>query len=255
MILKTPNRVIKSNRLTQAAAKSNLRYGLVDAYNFEADAKTSTETGHDGTVTGATIVPGKTGNCYSFSSSDYITIGDVSTFSFMHQTGCFSISVWIKMNDYSQSINQQILASGGATSLNTGISLEYENRGSWGIYRTYRLSVTKSIDGNVIVGVQAPNYIVSNNDWAHLVFTTKGGVTRFFLNGVEYPTTPVGPHPATGPGVGDATYPLRVGGFYPPMTNSKFTGLIEGLLIYNRPLSQQEVLELYNEGNGRQYPF
>jgi hypothetical protein len=242
--------------ILQSETRSSLYYGLVDAYNFDTNANTATSTGNHGTITGATQVAGKIGNAYSFAGTNRITIGNsVSSYDFLHQTAYYSVSLWVKLDQYNLNTNGIIMSNNGATTVRSGFSIHYENR-STGIsafpYRTFIVNLCKGIHDTHVYFFNGPLYLVNDANWHHLVISSYGiSHVYLYFDGVQYPVTL---QRVNGVGSTIASGVMTVGNLDTSPT-IPLNGAIDNLLIYNRPLSQSEVSALYNGGAGIQYPF
>jgi hypothetical protein len=257
MILKNnSNTIIQAGVLTSSETRTSLLYGLVDAYNFDTNANTATSTANHGTITGATQVAGKIGNAYSFAGTNRITIGNsVSSYDFLHQTAYYSVSLWVKLDQYNLNTNGIIMSNNGTTTVNSGFSLHYENR-STGIsaypYRTFRVNLCKGIHTKPVYFFNGPMYLVNDANWHHLVIVSYGlSNVYLYFDGVQHT---VALQDVNGVGTDPASGVMTVGNLDTSPT-IPLNGAIDNLLIYNRPLSQSEVSALYNGGAGIQYPF
>ncbi len=88
----------------------------------------------------------------------------------------------------------------------------------------------------------------SNTDWTHIVISQNNTHVNFFLNGVLVQTDTV----TTGVS-GDVPGQLRFSSSRTP--DSYFGGNIDEVGFWNRSLTENEVSNLYNIGNGLTYPF
>jgi concanavalin A-like lectin/glucanase superfamily protein len=70
--------------------------------------------------------------------------------------------------------------------------------------------------------------------WTHLATTYDGRVLRFYVNGIQ-----VSSQPSTGDIVTNS-YPVQIGG--DPIWGAFFAGIVDEVRIYNRALSQAEIL-------------
>ena len=97
-------------------------------------------------------------------------------------------------------------------------------------------------------------YIYSDNNytlnkWTHLVGTIGGGYSRFYVNGVLQ--TDNSTKSVKSPG----NLPVIIGRFYHNIDSLYFTGKISSCRIYNKALSDTEVLQNYNAMLSRFYPI
>jgi hypothetical protein len=201
---------------------------------------------NDGTlVNGTTYATGRIGQAFSFDGvNDYITFAD-NSWSF---TSDFSVSCWVNINSkvaeqcvisaftyvfpQSRGWDLSILLTSGAVRFRTNSS---------GALRTNLISTTE----------------LSINTWYHIVITRLAGTrSRLYINGVlESSDTEVN-NPNYWPTPSDNNCTIgastRTGvGTYTEYMN----GLIDTPDIWDIELDQTKITKLYNNGNGRQYPF
>ena len=199
-------------------------------------------------VGGVTFTTGKIGNAFTFNGSNYIQLPNSSNqFNF---TTDFSFSFWVYIPSISTATN--------------GILANYTNQtGSKGF-----IAYLKS-DGKFemyIVGTNGSSTATSTTQiptgWTNIVVTRKmiaPKETMIYINGVFNAqsgvnnTVTLDYHTTTNPSIG--AIDSISGGvqdlFGRMMNNSK----IDGLTIWNRVLTANEVTSLYNSGNGAEYPF
>jgi hypothetical protein len=139
-----------------------------------------------------------------------------------------TLMAWIKPFSYPDSTFNGIIAYGQMVNGNKGSMLSIKNDG--------RLSMASWWnDAHQTVGTPA-----TLNQWNHVAFTYAGGTTvRFYMNGqfVQESALTAGTPPNTQDG------PLRIGSADDP--GRIFNGLIDEASIYNRALSDTEILEHY----------
>ena len=87
---------------------------------------------------------------------------------------------------------------------------------------------------------------VNSGNWVHCVVTNDGTNTKFYINGTLTNTIAQG-------NPNSATVSAAIG--WATGTVSYFNGSIDEVGIWSRALSSQEVQQLFNFGNGNQYPF
>jgi hypothetical protein len=204
--------------------------GLVAAYGFSEGVGTTVAdlSGHSitGTIVGASwTTAGKYGNALSFNgSSSYVDLGNPAA---LQITGSMTLEAWIKSAGNPPDDGQIVAQSSGLgwqlkTSPDTGP-------------RTFGIQVTGTS------GTNAQRYsttVPTLNAWYHIagVFDAAAGTLSTYVNGVldngilrnAVPTVQV--DQAINVNIG-----RRSGGFY-------FNGIIDEVRIYNRALSQSEIL-------------
>jgi hypothetical protein len=82
-------------------------------------------------------------------------------------------------------------------------------------------------------------------EWTHLTVTFDGEVHKGYVNGVSGGAD----MPWEGP-INHVNQPLVIGAYSSSMT---YTGMIDDLAIYNRALSEEEILTVMEEGHGIQF--
>jgi hypothetical protein len=197
--------------------------GLVGYWNFDEGSGTtaadSSGNGNTGTLTnGPTWTTGKVGSgALGFDGvDDYVSASGISL------PSGFTYSLWI--NPSQSSVLKTIIRQGGVS---TFLRTWSNNQIQFGVY----------CSGGV-VGVVAGT--VTSNIWSHVAVSWNGqcgtgGSVTIFINGT--------PTAFTGFGSGNppaAVTTLSIG--------NSFSGLIDDVRVYNRVLSAQEVLDIYNDG-------
>ncbi len=187
---------------------------------------------------GATYAAGEVGQAFKFDGvNDRAQIADSPS---LRLTGSLSIEGWIKISAFPTTGNSYIFLRGDDT--RTPYSLFVQSSG----LLNFSLSPATG-NGS---GVQA---YVSTGQLIHVAATLDDttGLMSLYVNGslAGQSTTDVRPYgdllPASNPGVGIG----NTGGFPGTATNSPFSGLIDDLAIYNRALSQSEVLGIFKAGS------
>lgn len=226
-------RIANSNRVKGGSAIIGLSLlnGLVAYWKLDESSGDAIDSygSNDGTVSGATYdSTGVINTCYYFDGSDVVNIPANSDFNFDPDNDAYSFGGWVKIN------------SGGQGYIISKATSATETR-QWGLY------VVSSSLGVVIGGTSRDLGVnIDDGDWHHIMVCLKGDGT-----GVAYIDGSVDD---TSLGVGSATNTTyvrigaREGGF-------NWTGLIDEIGVWSRELTSSEVLELYNSGVGKTYPF
>lgn len=205
--------------------------------------KDSSRYGRGGTASGTTIVAGKWGKCRSFNgSSDFIdAIGAVADFSFIQNTGIFTIEVWIKLDDYTADA-LQVIISNTPTSAEKGFTFQYENRVSQGSQRRLEIAISKG--GSFVIVANTQDDVIGDNDWHYLAVTGDGTNIEFYIDGVHYDDesgTTMGTKSS-----GDSDRILNIGRNPYTTPLGYLDGLIEEVMITSRCKSAAEILAYYN---------
>lgn len=213
-----------------SASSVNLTKGLVGYWPFSGNAKDTTPYSDDGAVNGATLTTdrfGRANSAYSFNGTNqYLTLPSSQA----TNSETVTVSAWINTTQ----------------SANPASIIEKWNGGGGTVAYPYVLRLaTDHITFNAYDATHAPGVsspvVVNDGKW-HLVtgVRTKGGTLSLYIDGVLSGTatdTTVGDTTNSAPvGIGDRG---SVGAYY-------FAGSIDDVRIYNRALSADEVVALYN---------
>lgn len=176
----------------------------------------------------ATFVEGKFDNAANFvaASNQYLSATNVGGDN-------FSISLWFKLS--SLPVSQYVIANrtGG---INQPFFLAYEF--AEGVYRF-----------NILCGFYASKYItypIDTDVWTHLVVTSYADEFAIYVNNSK--STEVGYYDEGFITEDDTIFTLS-------QNANTFDGTIDEVLFWNKILTDDEVAELYNSGDGLVYPF
>jgi len=224
---------------------TNLASGLVGHWTFDGKyltTTTSTDTsgqGNNGTLTGANGKPvptqGRLGQALSFDGvDDYVSLGNPSSLS--PGSGGFSISSWFKTSVTGRYIYWDSTATGGNI---PSVQLLVNNNKIHGIYRDASSNeATVSDAGNT----------VTDNVWHHAVWIKNGTTGTMYLDGVNIGSNTNASLGAINVNAG-CNADIGVAESGASCTKSSyFTGSLDDVRVYNRALSANEVLQLYNLG-------
>lgn len=205
---------------------------------FKFDENNSTQLDsievNNATVTSATFTSsGKINGAYTYdrTTPDYMTMINTP----IQGTGNKSISVWVKTT-YA---GTGVITSLGSNVLGRALTMQVEGSGARigiAVYGGTKSWTTNVIDGN----------------WHHLVLILNGTILDNFVlykDGALQTVNAV----ATPSRVIDIGSTTKLIGKQPAGTG--WDGELDELAYYNRDLSSSEVSELYNSGDGLQYPF
>jgi hypothetical protein len=218
----------------------SLSTGLFGIWNGNGNTNDSYGSLNGTAMGGLTYSTGKNGNAFTFNGSnttytifptDSWTMGDN-----------FSFSLWFNVT----SLTTQALISNHSYN-NTSMS-----RYGWNLRVGSGVGFTRFF-GNTT----QEEYIVGTfvaNQWQHVVVTRDGSVTKTYLNGNlvggRYSTAAT-VFSNTIPTIGTRMDTSTTGQIWQMTNGSK----IDEVYIWNRALTDVEVKELYNSGNGKYYPF
>lgn len=155
--------------------------------------------------------------------NDKILVGDNTSFNFVHETGIFTMSYWIKLRDYTAASVIRISGNNGTSSANNGFEFDYNQ-----IVSERRLRIRITVNPLVVILSQTTIDAITDNDWHNVIIEGDGTNVFFTIDGV----TQTGSGTMSNLGVGDATYPLSIGsvnGYTPNPMN----GNLDEVSIFN----------------------
>lgn len=208
---------------------SELERGLVGWWKFDGDATDSSGNGNDGTVNGATLTTdrhGQANSAYSFDGvDDIIVIPGTADFDTQNPT----ISAWVfSINNPQQGFIFEKTSNG---SVNSQYNLFFY--GANGI--TWRTAANLTPTDT--------SYVPNITGWFFLTATYDGSLKKIFVNGSEKKTEAWNGQILTG-----ASGVSSIGGYtdnLPQKSSYFFNGSIDDIRIYNRALSESDVLALH----------
>ncbi len=198
--------------------------GLVAYYPFDGDAQDHSGNGNHGTVHGATLTTGISGQAYLFDGVDYIGLPNFNIFG---GSEGWSYSVWINSSEVNN--RSTVIDFHGDKKLlldinNALLNARYKIRNATDVWRVLE-------------------YTISSSDWYSVVHTyspTKG--TELFVNGSS-----VGTDTVFGDGIDEeSSAKNKIGQYFDG--SFQFAGKIDQVRIYNRALSAAEISALYQSG-------
>nr|WP_319392768.1 LamG-like jellyroll fold domain-containing protein [uncultured Desulfobacter sp.] len=215
--------------------------GLVVYYPFNGNANDESGNGNHGTVCGASLTLDRfsiPNNAFSFDGiNDYIEIIDNDRLRLSNTD--FTISVWLYETERNSSYNDALLVKRG-----------YGQENGWfvglhgmsaSVAGTVHYQVSSGVDPNVHSISQ-----VSLNDWHHVVATYDIATQKVKL----YIDSELDRTQANIPSPNANTDTNLTIGSNSSIGAYFFHGSIDDIRIYNRSLSEEEILELYNEPAG-----
>ena len=220
-------------------ASPSLKTSLYAAYNGESNANDSFGSNNGTAVGGLTYGTGKIGNAFNFNGKNaYVSLPNNS----WNFTGNFSISMWVKFS--SSSLSQILISNftiGGATTVS-----------GWFIEKTdnAELRFRGYNNGSLVLNATKIAFSPSTSVYTHLVVSRSATNSKIYINGVLDITSTV----TAAPNYESTNYPMIGANRYNSTTYQEFfNGNIDGVNIWQKELTQSEITELYNSGNGAQY--
>lgn len=159
-----------------------------------------------------------------------------------------SISLWINPNTWGTSYTQRIIAKGkGASDDLTAFTLQ-SNDGST---KSIHFQLQKPDDSGYWRFEPISNTVsnIPTGIWSHITITWGSDGLKFYLNGTSFGTDTSG---YNSDGFINSSRNWQISGW--GGNNRNFDGTIDEVAFWNRSLSSQEILNLYNSGEGFFYP-
>jgi len=167
---------------------------------------------------------------------DYVNnVGSVSTFSFIQNTGIFTIGMWIKPAVLNKT---HYFLGNTPTSVEKGFYYGFNSSNG------LRFDIMRG-DNSAVLNFTAASFI-STTDWVNIIAVGNGSTVTLYKNGSSFQTsTGMSNFPT-----GDSTRVLNVGRIT-NYSSETFQGSISVSQIYNRALSAAEVSQNFNALRGR----
>ncbi len=223
------------------ALGTSLDASIHRVYNGDNVNDTSGNAQNGTNVNGVTFTTGKVGNAFTFNGSNYVTLPNNS----MNLTGDFSISCWVNMTSVGAA---QVFLSTYQTI--GGVDYGFIFR----VISGFQLIV---FNGSTRIDTNPSGGAISTNTWYHVVITKTSSQIKWYINGVAdnvfngtYNNMPY--HPTSNVAAIGALYKWNGTDTVQFMPNGS---KIDGLTVWNKVLTANEVLSLYNVGTGAEYPF
>jgi hypothetical protein len=198
--------------------------GLISWWDFNGDANDEIG-GNNGVLNGGVDcnVAGRYDKgCYFDGIDDYINAGNDASLDITNEV---SISVWIKAENFDNWDGIVVKTANGA--INDGYGIYWASN-------TMRFFVT------LYSANSATNSFSADNTWHHIVGVYDQTNLRIYIDGVE------GTSDSYTGSITSTTAPLVIGRLYQGSSSYSFTGTIDEPMIFNRALSAEEVIALYN---------
>ncbi len=168
-------------------------------------------------------------------------LGGYPDFSFVQNTGVFTIEAWIKLSDPTALISCSVAGS-TATSVEKGFYCSWDNRD--GVAQAQlRMAIQKG-DGTPVVSAYSSVDAITDTNYHHVVFRGDGSNVSFFVDGVRAGNdTPIGTL-----STGDSTRGLNIARNNYSTPSGYFNGALDEVAVYNRALTDLEIADHYRKG-------
>jgi hypothetical protein len=217
---------------------TTLDSGIFGAWNADGNSNDSVSTNNGTVMGGMTYTTGKIGQAFTFDGvNDYVALPNNS----LNFTGNFSFSLWMNRK---AAVQANILSNfyNGATPY------------GWWLSITNGTLLFRMGNGNSIYICDISTTLLGANVWQLITITKNSSSVKMYIDGVlktsasltvnvVYTTTH---YPMIGAAKYDSGSPV---GFL------ESGCLIDGVTTWQKELTSDEVTQLYNLGNGTQYPF
>ena len=196
------------------------------------------KSGNNGTVYGAATPPAATPGAlgYTFDGvDDYVDVGNKAS---VQITGTFTIETWIKGNSFTS--NRSIVQKYDAGGSERGFTMYFTD----GILQLVVSSTPTPFTGAIRVSATT----LTTGNWYHIVTVFSPSANQdIYVNGVLDNGDLTGTIQSS---IANPTRNLTIGANYNNSTTPNidfFNGIIDGVRIYNRALSQGEITALFGK--------
>ncbi len=208
--------------------------GLTAKYSFNSGNATDDIGSIDGTVNGATLTTDRFGNAnkaYSFSKGSYIALPDAPAL----KSATSTVSLWVKINGYEPST----ISINGIYCVINSTTASYFGSMFMGVYTSGNFfSVTQN---NASQSVYGSSLASNSGAWQHYVVSTDLDSTKMYIDGVKqwsmyknFVST-------------FTTDSVYIGTTGNTTNTGALNGLVDDIRVYNRVLTNLEVVSLFNE--------
>ena len=242
LTLLTSLAVLSANAQVPSYVPTN---GLVGYWPFNGNANDESGNGNNGTVNGATLTADRFGDvnkAFSFDGlNDYIFINDAPSLSI---TGDITISAWkwedpSSNNGYHNIVTKRLVG-------NWGYGIGVSKVGSVNNELDRLVTARRNNDGAQYESRYSDQMTVEAS-WQHVVVTISNNLVKFFINGIDAGYSSSGGNLFTIPSQNQLVG-VTFGDCY-CNNNEEMQGMIDDIGIWNRALTADEVLALYNGCN------
>ena len=213
---------------------------------------TITESKGMNTSGSATYADGVLGMALTNNSTSYegLSVGDVTSFNYLHQTGKGAVSFWLKLNDNLTSDIQTVVGSTPGGSRVKGFWIAYDNRRIAG----FENLTTNALRCWITGGFGTTNYwvlriskqdAITDNNWHHylLNFETPNNMAEIYIDGVVQTSYSF---QETNAVVSENAANVAKVAVHPTATQWQLRGSLQELRFYTSPLSISDIKRTIN---------
>lgn len=211
------------------SSPGNLEDGLYSHYDFNGDLNNEVSTEIASSHGGALLSSGKIDQGYYFDGiNDYISTP-------LGLSNAISISFWVNIHQDQLGDMSYFIWKDGSGNSRGDFNLNFQTNNKFR-FDTQNGGTSQSFD--------ELGQVLNANEWYHITFSYYNGIKKGYVNGVEVLNS------AYSFDLIDNDKQFTIGG-YPNF--AFFKGNIDEFSVWNRELSNSEVLQLYNNGEGMEY--
>lgn len=193
-----------------------------------------TKSNNSGTLTNGPTFSNINKGCIGFDgTNDYINCGTNVNTSFLDN---FTFCTWVNINNTATG-NGYIISKRLGSTFNSNYQLIYS-------ITSDLIRFSFIVNGATASGGVATDIIYNKNKWYNIVSKIENNTMKIYVNGTFITSSPRPNGGTTGSNI-----PLRIGTSHD--INNYYKGLISNVLIYNRPLTDNEILNNFNVIKGR----
>ena len=222
--------------------------GLQGYWPFDGNANDISGNNNNGTVNGAALAAdrfGQQGMAYCFDGvDDYI----VTAFAGVGGTTSRSISFWAKISSTGNGVN-----SGGHE------IISYGDTPATGDGKSFRVTLNRNCTG-MGVGIGNATHTIDNtisvyDEWHHYIVVYDLGISgqlsdiSMYIDGILVPDNFCDTYNKSVVVNTETTIPIHFGRLYIAAQPRYFSGCLDEVRMYNKPLSLQEIDTLFNNAN------
>ncbi len=230
--------------ISDLAIAQDLTNGLVSVWELDETSGTTAVDAYgsnDGVNSNVTLLQPSLSNLnYSYEfdgATSQIVVSNGSNFSFDARGDSYSYSFWVKSSEPNDETSARIIqAWDGSSSYAISVQVRYD------LFGCYIYDIT-SINS---VLLSNPSAEVWDGAWHFVAFVCNTNVLTLYLDGSYYTQTNI-----SITGTTETSSQLQFGNNY--NNNRHFKGNIEQVAIWSRAITEAEISQLYNSGNGLPY--